>query len=156
MPTTGSGDPAQSEEMLGHEPSTTEVEEWAGRERARRQAWLNGPNDAEKAMWVEREHERRSMHLDSPLRRTGANPSRVVQRYMREFQLATEGAVSLLLNMSVSDAFDKLVQAGRDWEDEFATMPPRRRRVAMEPERSERDKSASSARVPTPAEPPSA
>ena len=70
---------------------------------------------------------------------------------MREFQLATEGAVSMLLNLSVSDAFDKLVQAGRDWEDEFASMPPRRRRVALEPEHSER---AASGRVPAPSETP--
>ena len=153
MPTQGSGDPAQGEEMLGPEPNSADVEEWATRERARRQAWLSGPTDVEKAQWAQREHERRSLRLDSPLRRAGTNPSRLVQRYMREFQLATEGAVSMLLNLSVSDAFDALVQAGRDWEDEFASMPPRRRRVAMEPERSERDRSASSGRVPPPSEP---
>ena len=136
--------------MLGPEPSSVEVEEWATRERARRQAWLNGPSDVEKAQWAQREHDRRSMPLDSPLRRAaGTNPSRLMQRYMREFQLATEGAVSLLLNLSVSDAFDKLVQAGREWEDEFASVPPRRRRVALEPEHSER---AAPARVPAPSE----
>jgi len=155
MPTKGSGDPAQAEEMLGPEPSSVEVEEWATRERARRQAWLSGPTDIEKAQWAEREHDRRSPHQDSPLRRAaGANPSRLVQRYMREVQLATEGAVSLLLNVSISDAFDKLVQAGREWEDEFATVPPRRRRVAMEPERFERDTGSNSGRVPPPSQTP--
>jgi hypothetical protein len=152
MPTKGSGDPAHGEEMLGPEPNTAEVEEWATRERARRQAWLSGPTEAEKAQWAQREYERRSPRLDSALRRAaGTNPSRVMQRYMREFQLATEGAVSLLINLSISDAFDKLVEAGREWEDEFARMPPRRRRVALEPER---DRGEASARVPVPSETP--
>ena len=70
---------------------------------------------------------------------------------MREMQLATEGAVSLIFKMSLSDAFDALVDAGREWEDEFTTQPPRRSRVALDAD-SERQVAAAQARVPHPPE----
>ena len=51
----------------------------------------------------------------------------MMQRYAREAQLAAEGALSMMFSLSVRDVFDQLVQAGRDWEDEYATRPTRRR-----------------------------
>ena len=50
-----------------------------------------------------------------------------MQRYAREAQLAAEGAFSMVLNLSMRDVFDQLIQAGRDWEDEYASRPARRR-----------------------------
>ena len=35
---------------------------------------------------------------------------------------------------NLNGVFDNLVQAGRDWEEEFTNQPPRRRRVKLEAE----------------------
>ena len=51
----------------------------------------------------------------------------MMQRYAREAQLAAEGALSMMFSLSVRDMFDQLVQAGRDWEDEYTSRPTRRR-----------------------------
>jgi hypothetical protein len=56
-----------------------------------------------------------------------------------------------MFKLSLSDAFGALVQAGRDWEDEFASSPPRRRRVALDADSGE---SSASGRVPLSPEPP--
>lgn len=144
--------PTQPDTATSGEPTDTDIESWAQAERKRREAWLNGPSEAEKAAWARREYERRRgerARLAVP--RTAAEASRAVQRYMREMQLATEGALSLMFKMSISDAFDALVEAGRAWEDEFTTQPPRRRRVALDAE-SEREVAAAQARVPHPPE----
>jgi hypothetical protein len=69
-------------------------------------------------------------HLPTP----SADTRRLVQYYMRECQLATEGAVSLMLGLSVRDVFDNLVRAGREWEDEYTSRPARRRRVPIDPD----------------------
>jgi hypothetical protein len=50
---------------------------------------------------------------------------------MREAQLATEGVMSMFFNMSIRNVLDTLVQAGREWEDEYTSRPPRRRRVRL-------------------------
>ncbi len=136
-------------------PTDSDVESWAAAERRRRQAWLAGPTDEEKAAWARREQERRQGNisrfaLPRPPRPTG-DASRVMQRYLREMQLATEGAFSLLFRMSVSDAFDALVQAGREWEDEFTTQAPRRRRVPLESD-APGEVTSAQARVPHPPE----
>jgi hypothetical protein len=138
MPTRDDGSSTPADEPLGPEPTQAEIEEWAARERKRREAWLSGPTEAEKALWAEREYERRSGQAGGRRQRlTRGDPSRRMQRYARELQLATEGALSLLFNLSISEAFDRLVQAGREWEEEFTSAPPRRRRVPLEPESTE-------------------
>jgi len=53
------------------------------------------------------------------------------QRYMRECQLAAEGAISLLFKTSARDVLDQLVRAGREWEEEYTSQPVRRRRVGL-------------------------
>lgn len=112
-------------------PSDAEIETWAQRERERREAWLRGPTQAQRADWALRERGRRlSEHgseASAPRLASGENRLFLVQRYAREAQLAAEGAVSLVLGLSVRDLFDQLVQAGRDWEDEYASRPTRRR-----------------------------
>jgi hypothetical protein len=41
----------------------------------------------------------------------------LLPRPLREMQLAAEGAMGLLLHLSPSRAFDRLVRAEREWED---------------------------------------
>jgi hypothetical protein len=146
---------AQPRDPLAAEPSASEVEEWASRERKRREAWLAGPTESEKAAWAQREADRRT-HRGSGARHLPSvdlgEPVWMMQRYLREMQLATEGAASLLFKLSLSDAFDALVRAGRDWEDEFTAQPPRRRRVAMEEDVSDARTGRNKSRVPVPPE----
>jgi hypothetical protein len=148
---------AEPGDPLAVEPSTDEVEEWAERERRRRETWLSGPTETEKAVWAQREAERRKTRGGGSRQLPGLDlgePVWLMQRYAREFQLATEGAMSLLFKLSLHDAFGALVRAGRDWEDEFTAQPPRRRRVAMDEETSEARVARGRARVPGPPEGP--
>ena len=155
-PGSGDSDIAQPpDDLQAAGLSQAEIDEWAARERKRREAWLAGPTETEKALWAERESERRSG--EAPSRRPRlprGDASRLLQRYAREMQLATEGAFSLVFNLSLNDAFERLVQAGREWEQEFSSAPARRRRVALEPDASEMDVRPRSTRVPTPPEGP--
>jgi hypothetical protein len=130
------------------EPSEAEIEEWATHERQRREAWLKGPTEEQKAAWARRERERRLAELEGRLqaRRFVAEQSRLFQRTVREAQLAAEGAMSLLFKVSLSDAFEQLVRAGRDWEEEFTSAPTRRRRVALDADASEREASGATRR----------
>jgi hypothetical protein len=148
----------EPEDSLANEPTASEVEEWAARERQRREAWLSGPTEAEKALWAQRERERRAGEVGPRwLRRARIDPSRTVQRYVRESQLATEGALSLLFKASLSQAIENLVRAGREWEEEFNAAPPRRRRVALESDadevRVEKPVASASKRIPPPPPP---
>src|SRR4051794_10627882 len=102
----------------GFEPSDAEIEAWAEHERARREEWLRGPTAAQKAEWAARERARRLSGTQGATSRS-LTPSpevlRLAQRYVREAQLATEGAVSLFFNLSVRNVLDELVRAGREW-----------------------------------------
>jgi hypothetical protein len=139
------------------EPSQAEIEEWAARERQRRQAWLNGPTHEQKAEWARRERDRRLAELEGGRYRRlpSADATRMAQRYMREAQLVAEGAMSLLFKLSLSDAFDQLVRAGREWEEEFTSQPPRRRRVALDAAARDIEPGSRPARVPDEREVPS-
>jgi hypothetical protein len=116
-------------------PTDAEVEAWAQQERERREAWLRGPTPSQKSDWAARERGRRMAErgLDRvqrarlPRLPVGEDSLYMMQRYAREAQLAAEGAFSLMFSLSVRDVFDQLVQAGRDWEDEYASRPTRRR-----------------------------
>jgi hypothetical protein len=112
-------------------PTDAEVEAWAHQERERREAWLRGPSQAQKSDWAEREHVRRlaekGLRRGSSGEASGDSPVYLMQRYVREAQLAAEGVMSLVLSTSVKDVFDQLVQAGREWEDEYTSRPARRR-----------------------------
>ena len=124
------------------EPTDAEVEAWAARERQRREAWLRGPTQTEKAEWAARERTRRSGRPGLPAPRLpipSPETTRQAQQYLREAQLAAEGAMSLMFHFSVRDALDQLVRAGRDWEEEYTSQPMRRRRVALETDTSSTD-----------------
>jgi hypothetical protein len=102
------------------DPSEAEIEEWVAHERQRREVWLNGRTAEEKTAWVRRERERRTLEREGDFVRSHVRGSwGLLPRPLREMQLAAEGAVSLLLHMSPRRALDRLVRAGREWEEEF-------------------------------------
>lgn len=123
------------------EPSEAEVEEWVAAEHRRRETWLSGPTVDEKEAWANRERERRLAERTGVMDSTVLDPARTAQQCVRGAQLVTEGAFSLVWNWW-RHRLDALVQAGREWEDEFtpglarggreARERPNRRRIRVE------------------------
>jgi hypothetical protein len=136
-----------TEEPLVLEPTEAELEEWAKRERKRREAWLQGPTAEERAEFARRERDRRLAELgDQPAGSRAAERARLMRLYPREAQLAAEGAMSLLMKWS-RHGFAELVRAGREWEEEFGESARRRRVPYDENDDSERDSSSASDRI---------
>jgi hypothetical protein len=116
----------------------TEIDEWAERERQRREAWLSGPTAEERAAWAQQERERRLGRLQAPSATEASEPGRLGAHYLREAQLAAEGAVRLVWKEVAAEGamgafrkwsrrgLDTLVRAGREWEEEVAQPGPRR------------------------------
>ncbi len=114
------------------EPTQAEIEEWAARERARREAWLRGPTEEERAAYARRlRHRRLAEAFDEGEHRLDEGV-RMGLRAGRETQLAAEGAMTLFYRWS-RRRFADLVRAGREWEEETA-LPSRRRRVPFDDE----------------------
>jgi hypothetical protein len=113
------------------DPTDDELEDWAERERQRRQAWLNGPSPEEREAWAQRERMRRLSRLsDEDRDAVMAEWARQMVRYPREMQLAAEGMVSLFYQWSRRQMAD-FVRAGREWEDQFGRTA-RRGRVRLD------------------------
>ena len=110
-------------------PSQAEIDEWAERERKRREAWLSGPTPEEREAYAQRERERRAGGCQQCHGRA-AELARRSQRYARETQLAAEGAFSLATRWS-RRGFAELMRAGREWEEE-ATKPGAKRRIRLD------------------------
>lgn len=110
-------------------PTDAEIEAWAAREHRRRQRWLSGPTPEQAAVSVRRERERVEAELGRSHNRGGSvyGAAWPVQRSLRAAQLVAEGAMSLLLHVSLRDVRRRLVQAGLDWEDELLQDTTRRR-----------------------------
>ena len=117
-------------------PSDEEVEEWAARERQRRAAWAGGPTEEEKMAWSLREHQRRvSRHLDGgddrSRRRSRIDDSDDRPEWRdwtpspRELELAFYGMWDRLVDWT--RAWDDLLDAGRDREDDILRYRRRRR-----------------------------
>jgi hypothetical protein len=129
---TAATDQAATESTAPDEPTQAEIDAWVAAERARRQAWLQGPTAEERAAYAKRLRHRRLADtfdegehmLDEGVRRG--------LRVGREGQLAIEGAMSLFYRFS-RRTYAELVKAGREWEEETA-MPSRRRRVPLDDE----------------------
>src|SRR5215204_1317551 len=128
QPDTFAVEPPLSEDVK-LEPTDAEIEAWAEEERRRRQTWVQGPTAEERAEFARRERERRLAELEGSDAWV-AERARQMGRVGREAQLATEGAISLLVKWS-RHTFEALVDAGREWEEEFGR-PRRRRRVSMD------------------------
>jgi hypothetical protein len=111
------------------EPTDAEIEAWAEEERRRRQTWVQGPTPEERAEYARRERERRLAELEGS-DAWFAERARTMGLLTRKGQLAAEGAMSLFMKWS-RHTLDVLVDAGRDWEEEFGR-PRRRRRVSMD------------------------
>ncbi len=110
-------------------PTQAEIDEWAERERRRREAWLNGPTPEEREAYAQRERERRQAEANAATARAN-ELARRSRRYARESQLAAEGAVSLMTRWS-RRAFTELMRAGREWEEE-TTRPGAKRRIRLD------------------------
>ena len=125
---------ATAEEPIALEPTQAEIDEWAAREKQRREAWLSGPSDEERAAYARRLRQRRLAEAFDEGEHRIEESLRSGLHYGREAQLATEGAMTLFYRWS-RRTFAELVKAGREWEEETA-LPNRRRRVPLDDEAS--------------------
>ena len=125
---------AADELVASLEPTPAEIDAWAERERARRQAWLAGPNDEERADYAKHVRQRRLAETFDEGEHRLQEGMRQGLHYGREAQLAAEGAMTLLYRWSRRTYAD-LVRAGREWEEDTA-MPRARRRIPMDDESS--------------------
>ena len=116
-------------------PTQAEIDAWAAREKARREAWLRGPTDEERAEYAHHVRQRRLADTFDIGEQKLENGVRQGLRYGREGQLAAEGAAYLLYRWS-RRTFNELVRAGRDWEHETA-LPNRRRRISLDDDDAE-------------------
>jgi hypothetical protein len=133
-PTIKASGDAGAEEPIALEPTQTEIDEWAAREKRRREAWLSGPSQEERADYARQVRQRRvSDAFDEGESRVSEGVQLGV-RYGREAQLAAEGAMTLFYRWS-RRRMAELVRAGREWEEE-TTLPNRRRRVPLDDEES--------------------
>jgi hypothetical protein len=114
------------------EPTQAEIDEWAAKEKARREAWMRGPTDEERAAYARRLRTRRLAEVLDESEHMIDDGVRRGLHYGREGQLAAEGAMSLFYRWS-RRRFAELVRAGREWEEETA-LPSRRRRVPFDDE----------------------
>jgi hypothetical protein len=116
------------------EPTQAEIDAWVEREKARRQAWLSGPSDEERADYATYLRRRRLADAMDATEEQLHERMRQGIHYSREAQLAAEGAMTLLLRWS-RHTFTELVKAGRDWEEE-TVLPRTRRRVPLDDDES--------------------
>ena len=116
------------------EPTQAEIDEWAARERQRREAWVKGPTAEEREEYAQRVRQRRLADTFDEGEQMIDEWGRRGLRLGREGQLAAEGAAALLYRYS-RRTFAELVKAGREWEED-TSLPRRRRRVSMDDEGS--------------------
>jgi ferric-dicitrate binding protein FerR (iron transport regulator) len=115
---------------MSAEPADQEVEEWAEREKKRREAWLAGPSEAEK-----REYRRRRQELRELRDLYGASDEpdfelerELERRLRRDIHLARAGILGLVLNLPYSMGA-KLIRSGLDAQYDYYTEPAFRRRM---------------------------
>lgn len=115
---------------MAAEPTDQEVEEWAEREKRRREAWLAGPSEAEKRDWSRRRRELSELRdqygasdePDSELERD------LERRLRRDIHLARAGILGLVLNLPYSLGA-RLIRSGLDAQYDYYTEPAFRRRM---------------------------
>ena len=76
-------------------PTQAEIDAWATREKARREAWLRGPTDEERAEYAQHVRQRRLAHTFDMGERRIEDTVRQGLRLGREGQLAAEGAAEV-------------------------------------------------------------
>jgi hypothetical protein len=127
-------DDAAVETTPALEPSEAEIDAWAAREKARRAAWVAGPNDKERAEYAKHLRQRRLAEAFDESEHMLQERMRLGLHYGREAQLAAEGAMAVAYRWS-RRTLAELVRAGREWEEDTA-LPTRRRRVRIDDEAS--------------------
>jgi hypothetical protein len=132
--TVQASEDAVTEKAADLEPTQAEIDAWVAKERARRQAWLNGPSPEEREAYALRLRQRRIADTFDEGEAMLTDSVRRGMRLGREGQLAAEGAVALLYRYS-RRTLSELIRAGREWEEE-TSLPIRRRRVSMDDEGS--------------------
>ena len=132
--TANSSDQVAPQDTISTEPTQAEIDAWIERERQRRQAWLAGPSDEEREAYADHLRRRNLANRFGEGEERLNESLRVGVRYGRDAQLAAEGAMALLYRFT-RRTFAELVEAGRQWEEE-TSLPPRRRRVSIDDERS--------------------
>ena len=128
-----SGD-AMTDGPIASEPTQAEIDDWAAREKQRREAWLSGPSAEEREAYASRLRQRRLAEAFDEGETIIAEKMRLGVRYGRETQLAAEGAMTLFYRWS-RRTMSELIRAGREWEEE-TSLPNRRRRVPLDDESS--------------------
>ncbi len=118
---------------MSAEPTDQEIEDWAVREKKRREAWLDGPTEAEKREWSQRErHLRELRDLYGASDESDPELERQLERRLRrDAYLARAGALDLLVNWP-HRLGAKLIRGGLDSQYEYYTEPASRRRVPPE------------------------
>ena len=81
-------------------PTQAEIDAWAAREKARREAWLRGPTDEERAEYAQHVRQRRLAHTFDMGEQRIEDTVRQGLRLGREGQLAAEGAAYLMYRWS--------------------------------------------------------
>lgn len=132
--TVQASEDAVTDKAADLEPTQAEIDAWVAKERARRQAWLNGPSPEEREAYALRLRQRRIADTFDEGEAMLTDSVRRGMRLGREGQLAAEGAVALLYRYS-RRTLAELIRAGREWEEE-TSLPIRRRRVSMDDEGS--------------------
>ena len=115
---------------MAAEQTDQKAEEWAEREKKRREVWLAGPSEAEKREWSRRQRdlsELRELHgaSDEPHSELERDLER---RLRRDVHLARAGILGLFLNLPYS-AGAKLIRSGVDAQYDYYTEPASRRRM---------------------------
>ena len=109
---TGKAAGAAGEEgRTAPEPTQAEIDAWAASEKKRREAWLNGPSDEERAEYAQHLRQRRLASTFDKGEARITDSVRMGVRYTRETQLAAEGARALLYRLS-RRTFAEFVRAG--------------------------------------------
>ena len=118
---------------MAAEPTDQEVEEWAEREKKRREAWLTGPSDSEKREWRRRQRELRELkEISGPSEDPDSMLERQLERRLRrEAYLARAGILDLLMHWPPRLGA-KLIRSGLDAQYDYYTDPAFRRRVPPE------------------------
>ena len=118
---------------MAAEPTDQEVEEWAEREKKRREAWLTGPSESEKREWRRRQAELKELkEMFGPSDDPDSMLERQLERRLRrEAYLARAGILDLLMHWPPRLGA-KLIRSGLDAQYDYYTEPAFRRRVPPE------------------------
>jgi hypothetical protein len=92
------------------EPSDEEIEDWAARERARRQAWLAGPSDEERRAYASRvKHRRLAEAFDE-------GQQRIDEGVRRGLHYGREALRAQLANRVEAEAIPALLEVAYDFK----------------------------------------